>query len=226
MALLLAALLLVISHPDDEAMFFSPLVFAMEKNLRILSLSNGGFEGLGSVRAAEMQRAARHYGCEAKVLDDWRLRDGPEEHWEPRVVAEVVGHYLDSLPEKPEALAAFDDRGASMHPNHRATSQGLRLLHTQRPLLLFELRTQPFLGPLALLLPRGTAVFVVYNTQPWKTWAALSTHASQFLWYRKLFIWLSAYTYANHFTLVDDENRSKGERRHFMIDDHSSSCPA
>ena len=48
-------IMLVIAHPDDEVMFFSPLLNLAARNkeslnISILCLSNGNFEGLGSTR--------------------------------------------------------------------------------------------------------------------------------------------------------------------------------
>ena len=52
--------LFVLAHPDDECMFFTPTVMSMKKesNLFILVLSNGGYDGLGKIRAKEMEKAA------------------------------------------------------------------------------------------------------------------------------------------------------------------------
>ena len=49
-------LLLVIAHPDDEAMFFSPLLlsFHSKQSIFILCLSNGNIEGLGEIRTQEV----------------------------------------------------------------------------------------------------------------------------------------------------------------------------
>jgi N-acetylglucosaminylphosphatidylinositol deacetylase len=46
------AALFVISHPDDEAMFFFPTLAALSKrcDVTVLSLSNGGADGLGRTR--------------------------------------------------------------------------------------------------------------------------------------------------------------------------------
>ena len=49
-------LLLVIAHPDDEAMFFSPLLLSYhsKKSIFILCLSNGNYEGHGEIRTQEV----------------------------------------------------------------------------------------------------------------------------------------------------------------------------
>ena len=49
--------LLVISHPDDESMFFGPTIQALRRagaRTHILCLSNGDADGLGAVREKEL----------------------------------------------------------------------------------------------------------------------------------------------------------------------------
>lgn len=189
--------LLIIAHPDDDAMFFWPALHRLGV-AHILCLSNGGADGLGTVRAAEMARAAERYGATVTVLDDPRLLDGA--HWDVAVVAQRVDEALG----RHDAVLTFDSRGVSGHPNHVATSAGVRLALRNKRVTLLELQTVrgAFLGPFALvaLLWRRGPVFV--SLQPWKAWAAMAVHASQFVWFRKAFILFSSYTYVNYCRLV------------------------
>ena len=174
--------LLVIAHPDDEAMFFGPTMMVMVD--KILCLSTGGKDGLGDVRRKEMELAAKYWGVHLEVLDHPRLQDG--DTWDPAVIAAVV---------KPmDNVITFDSRGASRHRNHRQTSRGVRRLNTTK----YELTTFPLrlAGPFAVFFEQPDSI-VLINRQPWRTWTALSYHASQFVWYRKLYIGLSSYTYVN-----------------------------
>lgn len=190
--------LLVIAHPDDDAMFFGPAITRLDV-AHILCLSNGGADGLGTVRAAEMRRAAERYGATVTVVDDPRLLDGA--HWDVAVVAQRVGEALG----RHDAVLTFDARGVSGHANHVATSAGVRLaLSSNKQVALLELETVrgAFLGPfalVALLWRRGPAFVTV---RPWDVWAAMAVHASQFVWFRKAFILLSSYTYVNYCHLV------------------------
>jgi N-acetylglucosaminylphosphatidylinositol deacetylase len=104
--------LLVIAHPDDEAMFFAPAVTAVTGGgggdggsggarstppLRLLCLSTGDADGLGQTRARELVRAAQELGVPEEhvtVLDDPRLRDGMRERWEQGAVADAVAAEL------------------------------------------------------------------------------------------------------------------------------------
>ncbi|CAH9108363.1 unnamed protein product [Cuscuta europaea] len=54
-------ILLVIAHPDDESMFFTPTInYLMSKghDLRILCISTGNADGLGNTRKQELYWAA------------------------------------------------------------------------------------------------------------------------------------------------------------------------
>lgn len=58
-------LLLVIAHPDDEAMFFSPLLLsrrASGDDIYVLCLSTGNFEGIGETRCKELYKSCNVYG--------------------------------------------------------------------------------------------------------------------------------------------------------------------
>lgn len=70
---------LLIAHPDDEAMFFSPTVLALTRqdsgnHVRILCLSSGDADGLGVTRQKELVKSAALLGVEdladVMVIDD------------------------------------------------------------------------------------------------------------------------------------------------------------
>lgn len=72
-------ILLLIAHPDDEAMFFAPTVLALTNpdlgnHLKILCLSSGNAEGLGEVRKKELLESASMLGLLDKndvlIVDD------------------------------------------------------------------------------------------------------------------------------------------------------------
>ena len=111
-------LILVIAHPDDEAMFFYPTI-SRAKRLHIICLSNGGYDGLGEQREEELQRAARRLGASATCINNAALQDGPHA-WDPSVVAANVGPWLHAR----AVVVTFDRYGASGHANHVAVYHG------------------------------------------------------------------------------------------------------
>ena len=71
---------LLIAHPDDEAMFFSPTVLALARpntgnHFKILCLSSGNAEGLGETRKKELVKSALTLGLQDG--DDVFVVDSP-----------------------------------------------------------------------------------------------------------------------------------------------------
>ena len=121
-------LILVIAHPDDEAMFFYPTI-SRAKRLHIICLSNGGYDGLGEQREKELQRAARRLGASATCINNAALQDGPHA-WDPSVVAANVGPWLHAG----AVVVTFDRYGASGHANHVAVYHGAAPALERKPL--------------------------------------------------------------------------------------------
>jgi GlcNAc-PI de-N-acetylase len=92
--------LLVIAHPDDEAMFFSPLLLNLKKNqcdVSIICLSTGGFDGLGSTRRIELLKSAEYYGISrdcVKIVDHLDLQDGKENDWPQELISELILDFI------------------------------------------------------------------------------------------------------------------------------------
>ncbi len=121
-------LILVIAHPDDEAMFFYPTI-SRARRLHIICLSNGGYDGLGEQREEELQRAARRLGASATCINNAALQDGPHA-WDPSVVAANVGPWLHAR----AVVVTFDRYGASGHANHVAVYHGAAPALERKPL--------------------------------------------------------------------------------------------
>ena len=136
---------LVTAHPDDEAMFFAPSLLCLSSlsRIHVLCLSTGDFEGKGPVRKRELPLACVHLGVPPErvvVIDDPRLRDGPDTHWSPAHVATVVQRMLRESGAR--RILTFDCHGISGHANHIAAHRGVRHLMragVQEPLHVYEL---------------------------------------------------------------------------------------
>lgn len=92
--------LLVIAHPDDEVMFFTPALLTLIEtghHVSILCMSSGNFEGMGSVRINELIKSAAVFQITAKdvhIIDDTRLQDGMTNDWPTSVIADIVLNYI------------------------------------------------------------------------------------------------------------------------------------
>ena len=124
-------------------------------------------------------------------------------------------------------VLTFDDHGVSGHRNHRDTSAGVRAVFltrawptttfaslVSRPLVTKYLAVvdavvlatlpaswslRPSLQPLQSLeaAVARAPVAVVVRVVPFTAHRAMTRHASQYVWYRRLFVVASSYSYVN-----------------------------
>ena len=105
--------------------------------------------------------------------------------------------------------------GVSGHINHSAVANAVanaaergRLLRVNgRPARLFQLQTtgviRKFLGLLDIFMSASEKhLFLAPAGGFGAVWKAMQSHESQFVWYRRLFVATSRYTYINTFTEV------------------------
>ena len=182
----------------------------MKKNLQlhILVLSNGGYDGLGKERTAEMAAAATHMGFTTfKVIDDKRVPDGPHP-WNIEAVGEITVDHMKSLADNGQAIETvitFDEQGVSSHPNHISCYEAcLKLKKDNKIKRLLKLESVNILRKFSAWLDIFTADasrlrFVLPSPLP--AASALQKHWTQWVWFRKLFISFSRYAYFNE--LID-----------------------
>jgi N-acetylglucosaminylphosphatidylinositol deacetylase len=126
--------LLVIAHPDDEAMFFSPVLAYLRQEghaVDLLCISSGtrsgappgapshhpagNYYGLGELRKRELRASCAVFGIqECRVEEQPGLEDGPHE-WDAVAVARLV---LDQL--RRREYSTVRHRTAIVHTNERA----------------------------------------------------------------------------------------------------------
>lgn len=148
--------LLVVAHPDDEALFFSPTILALRGKLHVLCLSTGNAYEQGETRRKEFVRSceALHVAPDKCLVLD-AFVDGPQNIWSPSAVADIVAFHLRRT--KATHLITFDQNGVSSHPNHVAVFRGVEfLIHRQKnDVSALKLHSYSmllrFTGPLALV---------------------------------------------------------------------------
>ena len=119
------AIVLLIAHPDDEAMFFAPTVLGLTRkelgnHLKILCLSSGispdprnprifsltfspgNAENIGLTRKREIVSSARILGLRSDddvlVYEDSAFPDSMVEHWDPARIAAVLSSFFAKSP--------------------------------------------------------------------------------------------------------------------------------
>ncbi len=154
--------LLITAHPDDESMFFIPILrnlihlhsknderHSQKPNIQLLCLSNGDYRDVsdGPVRTEELYKACSLIGIDGHkttsdassvvVLDDDRLKDGPNEVWNSDLIAstvlERIQKILGSIHKQQSTqgkininIITFDEGGVSGHPNHVDVFRGIK----------------------------------------------------------------------------------------------------
>jgi N-acetylglucosaminylphosphatidylinositol deacetylase len=91
-----STLLLVIAHPDDEVMFFSPLL-NFTNSIHILCLSDGNDEGLGTLRREELFKCGEFFSVKKEnitIVRHPQLVDGMRTNWPSEIVSEIVLNHM------------------------------------------------------------------------------------------------------------------------------------
>ena len=138
---------LLIAHPDDEAMFFSPTLTALTapslgNHIKILCLSSGDADGLGKMRKQELGTSSQILGLrgasDVLVLEDEAFQDSMNAMWSKEKIASVLAAAFsqaaagekarkDGPPQTTiDVLITFDLEGVSNHPNHISLYHGAR----------------------------------------------------------------------------------------------------
>ena len=100
----------------------------------------------------------------------------------------------------------FDEGGVSGHPNHIATYLGVfHLLQSAK--VDFKLMTlqstnviRKYMSYADIIFCEGYNGFHMFHWNPFDSLQAMLCHESQFVWFRRLFVIFSRYTFANSFT--------------------------
>ncbi|XP_074307142.1 uncharacterized protein LOC141642281 isoform X1 [Silene latifolia] len=209
------AFLLVIAHPDDESMFYTPTINYLTSrghDIHVLCLSTGNADGMGNIRKDELYKACGTLTVpltQVTILDHPELQDGFGKVWNHTLIAKFVGDSIKS--QGIDTVITFDSFGVSGHCNHRDVNYGVRkflLDYPQSSIEAWELMStnifRKYSGPLDIWVSSYMAwhhsnnrLFFVINEHPFRSFCAMAQHKSQWVWFRKLFVSFSSYTYVN-----------------------------
>jgi N-acetylglucosaminylphosphatidylinositol deacetylase len=171
----------------------------------VTSLSNGNFDGQGLVREKELKQSCLSFGVErVEILS---FLDGPDEEWDVEQGATELQKQVEKIGNV-KTILTFDAFGVSGHPNHKAAFEMCRLLHqknrqTNVLVLHSKMWLSKYLGFLEMLISVIFAPKDVFflSFSPMAVYAKMNrSYPSQFVWFRKLFVIFSSYSYFNSYT--------------------------
>ncbi|XP_023369830.1 N-acetylglucosaminyl-phosphatidylinositol de-N-acetylase [Otolemur garnettii] len=232
--------LLVIAHPDDEAMFFAPTVLGLARlghRVSLLCFSAGNYYNQGEIRKKELLQSCDVLGIppsSVMIIDNRDFPDDPGVQWDTERVASVLLQHIEAnginlvrghpLNGKPEVLAQV----TPVVFNHSALYAAVRSLHSEgkfpKGCAVLTLQSvnvlRKYLSLLDLplsLLQTQDVLFVLTGEEVAQAKSAMSCHRSQLLWFRRLYVLFSRYMRINslHFlqSLEDfSDPRNKGVR--------------
>ncbi|KAK6333379.1 N-acetylglucosaminyl-phosphatidylinositol de-N-acetylase [Orbilia javanica] len=160
-------IVLLIAHPDDEAMFFSPTIQSLvtpslKNTVRIICFSTGNAEGIGNIRETELLSSASLLGIpnvnnSVIIHDDPNIQDSMTKSWPEDLLASLISDSLREFREDDssnggdgkgvDTFITFDEGGVSAHPNHISLLKGVKYYLRHYPkkndVLLYTLNTVP-----------------------------------------------------------------------------------
>ena len=116
---------LIIAHPDDECMFFGPILCSLAKHptnrFHVLCLTIGDFNGLGQIRRKELKSSL---GClidhsslsDLTLVNEPELPDNPRVEWNSKLCEQIISDYIKT--HSIDVVLTFDQSGVSGHANH------------------------------------------------------------------------------------------------------------
>ncbi|XP_045382799.1 N-acetylglucosaminyl-phosphatidylinositol de-N-acetylase isoform X1 [Lemur catta] len=205
--------LLVIAHPDDEAMFFAPTVLGLARlkhQVSLLCFSAGNYYNQGEIRKKELLQSCDVLGIppsSVMIIDNRDFPDDPGVQWDTELVASMLLQHVEA--NDINLVVTFDAGGVSGHSNHVALYAAVRALRSEKKLPeagcpVLTLRSvnvlRKYLSLLDLpwsLLHSHDVLFVLTSAEVARAKRAMSCHRSQLLWFRRLYVLFSRYMRIN-----------------------------
>lgn len=210
-------ILLVIAHPDDEVMFFTPTITKLlqpnlQNNLTLVCFSNGTHDNV-QTRSQELRKSAEILGLQELILHD-RFIDNPKLEWEARLISTELATIVG--PDK-VTIVTFDDFGVSGHLNHVSLYYGCKLYTQESGFPMWSLKSSSILDKYSSvfvtnlrmvhesLLPNLKSISVFGNGKSVSKGfsSMIHAHKSQMVWFRWLWLFFSRYLNYNELERVD-----------------------
>ncbi|XP_075848336.1 N-acetylglucosaminyl-phosphatidylinositol de-N-acetylase isoform X1 [Microtus pennsylvanicus] len=127
--------LLVIAHPDDEAMFFAPTVLGLARlgqRVFLLCFSAGNYYSQGEIRKKELLQSCDVLGIppsRVTIIDKSEFPDDPGVQWDTENVANTILQHIEV--NDISLVVTFDAEGVSGHSNHVALYKAVRALRLE-----------------------------------------------------------------------------------------------
>lgn len=211
--------LLVTAHPDDECMFFTPIVVALKRAgipVHLVCCSNGNADGLGVIREGELEKSAAVMGFDSvHLLDSPLLCDGFF-RWKEDDIYDRVKDVVEEV--NATVLITFDVKGVSGHPNHCSLFHAMRLFDSICTVYVLQsavFKYVSFLGVIhewvwwstslvnAASVDGGFVVVAVSWMDYWRVGVrAMQCHQSQMVWFRYLYLLFSRHMHVSRMQLL------------------------
>lgn len=203
-----ARILLVTAHPDDEVMFFGPLLYwvtrSEDSEIYLLCLSMGG----NKKRKEELWACTKILGipeANVTIIMSTELPDDQTVQWPTEVVAESILQYIECY--KINAVVTFDKCGISRHKNHISLYYAIAALCIEKKVpsycKLYVLESVNIIRKYVQLLDLPISLltapywYLLTYEQRQLIRKAMTAHKSQYVWFRKLYMMFSRYTFIN-----------------------------
>lgn len=213
---------ILIAHPDDEVMFFGPIIRSLSKirnRIFILCMTSGDYYGKGGLRVKEMKASCVNLIGNGKtsnlinlkvVNEPEKLPDHPSRQWDEQLAREIISSYLKA--NSINTVITFDRFGVSSHANHcilnkltsdMASDNSPQKLNVYALTTVNRLRKYMFLFDLmpSVLINKFvnrqqfTAVSSPYDFHI--TLGSMMKHKTQLMWFRWLYLFTSRYMFIN-----------------------------
>eukprot|EP00792_Barthelona_sp_PAP020_P000529 TRINITY_DN1085_c0_g1_i1.p1 TRINITY_DN1085_c0_g1~~TRINITY_DN1085_c0_g1_i1.p1 ORF type:complete len:245 (+),score=46.41 TRINITY_DN1085_c0_g1_i1:36-737(+) len=223
--------LLIIAHPDDECMFFTPTIKNLQNEgyeVKCFCATKGTWDNSknghnleqGEVRASELCASCHKLGIDdVYITHEETFLDGKESHWNIMNLKNSIKQEIRNT--KAKLIVTFDEEGVSGHPNHCNVSKACKQVSLELSIDLLNIVTisLPFKYFSFLFIPfciviRFFAFIVGMKMEgnfclPHYAFRCMRCHKSQLVWFRYIYLMFSVYTFYNMTVLYKQSGDSK-----------------